>query len=138
MLSGDKNEIFRAARDAEQITEYVIALDRERAQTRVLAPHAERARAFDQLPEREAVAQHPELSSLYEGWHRIERALEVRFPDDAVSRDKYLTAVRLGIVQRLNAGERLIARAIKNDTRTAERHSVPHQHVSASSVDLER
>lgn len=63
-----------------------------------------RAVAFDQLPESEAVAQHPELKSIYEGWHRIEKQLALRFPDDQASRDKYLTASRAEIVKALDAG----------------------------------
>jgi putative DNA primase/helicase len=50
-LKNDKNEIFRAARDAEKITEYVLALANEQVQTR--APAAIPVLASD-APERPA------------------------------------------------------------------------------------
>jgi cell filamentation protein len=63
-----------------------------------------RAVAFERLPESEAVAQHPELKSVYEGWRRIEDKLAARFPADRTSRDKYLAASRAEIVKALDAG----------------------------------
>jgi putative DNA primase/helicase len=35
VLKNDKNEIFRAARDAEKITEYVLAIDKEKSVTKI-------------------------------------------------------------------------------------------------------
>jgi hypothetical protein len=138
VLSGDKNEIFRAARDAEQITEYVIALDRERPKAQELTPHAARAQAFEKLAEHEALSQHPELKSLYEGFHNLEQGLNARFPNDAVSRDKYLVAVRTHIVQRLEAGEILVARAARKEAANTEQRLSPRPLSSQASLDQNR
>ncbi len=48
VLQEDKNEIFRAARDAEKITEYVLDMDRQREQSRGLQPAVERTPARGQ------------------------------------------------------------------------------------------
>ena len=63
-----------------------------------------RARAFERLPEQEALAQHPELRSAYEGWKTFEQQLAASGPQDEQMRAQILGAARRNVIERLQEG----------------------------------
>ena len=83
-----------------------------------------RSVAFERLSEDEAIDRHPELRSLYDGLRNFEKLVFARFPNDEISREKYLVAAKSDVIQRLNAGEILAAKDI-NAERVSAQHPAP-------------
>lgn len=114
-LKNDKNEIFRAARDAEKITDFILDSQRSRGAEHESAPTSPeasaRARAFRELTENEAIQRHPELRPAYDTMHQIERNLAANFKTDRNSLDQYASAARADLARRLEAGEAFQPRA---------------------------
>ena len=74
----------------------------------VLGANLARARAFERLPQNEAIAKHPELQSQYEIWRNLERSLAAQFPEDSLSRSTYTAAARKYFVKQLERGKLLV------------------------------
>jgi MobA/MobL family len=64
-----------------------------------------RARAFEHLPEQEALAKHPELKPFYEGWKVFEKEIAARFADDVHGRKALTGAARRNMIERLEQGQ---------------------------------
>lgn len=83
-----------------------------------------RAIAFERLPERDALARHPELRSAYGQLRSVRAMLEERHPDNAAARVHFTRQARAEILRKLDAGkvvepERAPApRADRDDART--------------------
>jgi cell filamentation protein len=64
-----------------------------------------RAIAFEQLPEAEAVAQHPELKPVYAGLRAVREAAMVLYPNNDTAQQQVLTEVKAKIVATLDSGK---------------------------------
>jgi cell filamentation protein len=83
-----------------------------------------RAIAFEQLPEAEALAKHPELKPAYAGLHAMRATLDVRVPASRDFSDQVLLQVKSDIVKGLDSGRAVpvVLQALQADTRPG-RHS---------------
>jgi cell filamentation protein len=83
-----------------------------------------RAIAFEQLPEAEALAKHPELKPAYAGLQAMRATLDVSIPHGGDFRNQVLLQVKSDIVKGLDSGRAVpvVLQALQEDTRPG-RHS---------------